>query len=759
MSRQSLEREVNISNLDILRQTRTATDSILEATEQLSLQVIGNRDMDGFIDHEIDISKFAHVQVIKNLSSSMETLFQGAQYVERISVCSILSKVAVSTGAGMYSVLDNENVERITKDYKYSSSKMWLVQEKGSLDENRGSIQLIQFINSDNNYPIGFVTITLKSEETSKLIQEFYIRQKGFIMLLDEKGRSIINGNKNLGKPLGNLHLDALRVSGDEGYRKVNINGDNLLISYTTSKYNGWKYVALLPADELNGKAEVIRNVFMLICLFFTVISGIWAYAIAKGIYNPIFLIQSVLKGETPGNKKMEKLNLRKDEFGQINKEISRINSQLNSAKILNESVNEEKNALKGQLDENESKLKNYFLYRLICGDVSEKGEIEAQANFLNIPLNARFLVLILEFDKNFDEQTSVIEEKNKKVIKSGVLEMFENTIKRVALPIKVFFETVENRERLIGIISLKQEYETESTVQVLKVQCNFLQNIILSNFEFSISIAVGKMYQELHEIRKSYEEAVQAMKYKFLLGSNIIIFKEELDKNSMDKLQQYSYKKHLKNSLHSGNKGEVIKVLLNLKSNLKETNTPINECVFYFLDIINILIEYLNDLGYKYSQEIKELNSVFQEFGDRFESIDEATDWVYSFIERAFNKGNGADGHKVGRLVSGALIIIESEYHNDISLSYISDKLDVSEQYLSKVFRDEIGQNFKKYLTMYKIKKAKELLRNTDIQISEIVGMVGYNNHSQFTRMFRRLEGITAAEYRALYLNESQNT
>ena len=103
-------------------------------------------------------------------------------------------------------------------------------------------------------------------------------------------------------------------------------------------------------------------------------------------------------------------------------------------------------------------------------------------------------------------------------------------------------------------------------------------------------------------------------------------------------------------------------------------------------------------------------------------------------------------DNHSV---IDQVIQIVEQEYKTDISLEQIADRVFLSPSYLSYYFKKETGKNFVKYLTVYRLEKAKELLRTTDIKVVTISEMVGYLNSSYFCLLFKNYTGTTPIKYR----------
>ena len=88
---------------------------------------------------------------------------------------------------------------------------------------------------------------------------------------------------------------------------------------------------------------------------------------------------------------------------------------------------------------------------------------------------------------------------------------------------------------------------------------------------------------------------------------------------------------------------------------------------------------------------------------------------------------------------------------YKNISLRELAEnKYFVNYSYCSRLFSQETGMNFSKYLIQYRLKKAKTLLENKDMKISFIAFEVGYNDVSHFIQSFKKSYGLTPEEYRA---------
>ena len=85
----------------------------------------------------------------------------------------------------------------------------------------------------------------------------------------------------------------------------------------------------------------------------------------------------------------------------------------------------------------------------------------------------------------------------------------------------------------------------------------------------------------------------------------------------------------------------------------------------------------------------------------------------------------------------------------SSLSLSKISEEFHISENYFSFLFKKEVSENFSVYLEKLRMAKAKELVLESSISISELYQYTGYNNAASFRRAFKKKFGVSPKEMR----------
>lgn len=132
------------------------------------------------------------------------------------------------------------------------------------------------------------------------------------------------------------------------------------------------------------------------------------------------------------------------------------------------------------------------------------------------------------------------------------------------------------------------------------------------------------------------------------------------------------------------------------------------------------------------------ELNSAFSEL----------LVWIMQQTVRQID--TDTQGGKVRRVQPATIkAYIDVNYSQKISLELLATRFFVDKTYLARLFKEQYGVTLMEYLYSVRMTKAKELLRFTDETIERIGEMVGMDDSNYFSRVFKKVEGISPSEYR----------
>lgn len=134
---------------------------------------------------------------------------------------------------------------------------------------------------------------------------------------------------------------------------------------------------------------------------------------------------------------------------------------------------------------------------------------------------------------------------------------------------------------------------------------------------------------------------------------------------------------------------------------------------------------------------------------GTRYPKIEQ----LKEAIQKAFFSCMDIDarkGQQYSRIVRECIQILKANYcRPDISLTYAAEQINISPSYLSSAFNREVQSNIARYIINLRMEKAKELLMDRRLNISEIAVAVGFENKRYFSEVFKKEMKMTPREFR----------
>lgn len=147
--------------------------------------------------------------------------------------------------------------------------------------------------------------------------------------------------------------------------------------------------------------------------------------------------------------------------------------------------------------------------------------------------------------------------------------------------------------------------------------------------------------------------------------------------------------------------------------------------------------------------EEIFGLNFNYLKEINQFRSIEPLCNWLTRIMVRFIDFVFDLDKIKHADAIYKSIQYIQEHYTEKVTLDEVAGEVYLSSAYFSKIFKEEMNISFKNYLNSLRIDKSKSLLSNSDIQLIEIAGMVGYEDQSYFSKVFKKVTGFSPGKYR----------
>lgn len=147
--------------------------------------------------------------------------------------------------------------------------------------------------------------------------------------------------------------------------------------------------------------------------------------------------------------------------------------------------------------------------------------------------------------------------------------------------------------------------------------------------------------------------------------------------------------------------------------------------------------------------QEIFGFNNEYLQKIESFQSIDELSVWLTGIMHRFIDYTFDFSRIKHIDAVYKTMEYVRANYDKKLSLDEIAKNAFLSKAYLSSIFKEEIGESLTNYINRVRIEKSRVLLLDKEISLIDIANLCGFEDQSYFTRVFKKMVGISPKKYR----------
>jgi two-component system response regulator YesN len=422
-----------------------------------------------------------------------------------------------------------------------------------------------------------------------------------------------------------------------------------------------------------------------------------------------------------------------------VPKEIIKYVAELEEELDKEKRQSEELDNLRNQLKENLGLIKEKFFNDILAKRIGSRDFID-RVKFLNLNMyDPWFQVAIIDIVKYYYFTT----DEKKQLINYSIHKYLESEISKVEY--MEYFQV--NSSQFIILFNLKDNQEVETRELLYK-----LKKKIESKFNVCSVIGVGNKYEFFQNIRRSYFEASNSVKYGVLLGREDIVNIGDIDSTNASLDYLFDFDDFL------------IKLKLcevkDIQSQLNEVFDRIDSCEIYKFDIESFNLFCLKLVIYTLtalkeinidirSIDLNELNILTEIYHSR--SWQDVRDSIFNLINRVAAQIEEHRKLKTRNVIEKAKSIINDNYDKDISVKFIAEKLFLNPTYLGQLFKTETCMTINEYLNRVRINKAKALLKGTDLMIYEIAEKVGFSDSQYFSTVFKKIIGVTPKEYKEI--------
>ena len=300
--------------------------------------------------------------------------------------------------------------------------------------------------------------------------------------------------------------------------------------------------------------------------------------------------------------------------------------------------------------------------------------------------------------------------------------------------------------------------FKADSKEELLELQKSAIEKIeaVMKEYEHVRYFGgIGVPVNRLRELPVSFERASHAFAHRYLVEESRIInssdmkqsvYSDETDFDINDVSPKQLDRNKIREFLKTGDREESIYFV---EEFFKDLRTNAMKSVMFrqyiIMDAYFCVIDFLEGLQIPKS-EIEPLDIT----SGILQNEEAAMSYVVKIIAKALELRDKSASNRYGDVVDEVMAYIEKNYADEeLSLNLIASHVNFSPNHLSMVFSQQTGQTLIKYVTDYRMNKAKELLRCTNKKSSIVSMEVGYKDPHYFSYLFKKTQGMTPTQYR----------
>lgn len=269
--------------------------------------------------------------------------------------------------------------------------------------------------------------------------------------------------------------------------------------------------------------------------------------------------------------------------------------------------------------------------------------------------------------------------------------------------------------------------------------------------------VAVGSMTQRLSALPVCFEEVSRLWAYRYILPELHVltadtvgfltgtVTRHDLSDLDVSKLNP----KVITGVLESAEAQEILGFVDQYIYSLESALVSKPFCQYLMLSVRFTAIEYITALGISQKEFLASLTCL--DMLERTVTADDLKRYLSEVLLRAVELRDYAAGSQYRNLLKQAVNYIDTNFQReDMSLNRVAREVNISANYLSALFSQEMGTTFVEYLTARRMEKARELLHCSELRSGEIAVVVGYKDPHYFSFLFKKTQGCTPRDYRA---------
>lgn len=495
----------------------------------------------------------------------------------------------------------------------------------------------------------------------------------------------------------------SLPTDGMPGHETIRLEGGGQwVVTRLPSDYLPWQYILATDIQAVRPQSNILTASVIAITASTLLVIAFAFFFFTRRMYRPIARLVQQVAHEAPAADGT-------DEFTTLSSYIHQVRT---SHELLQQVQAEQK-----------SKYTRQFLLQLIDGNIIHDWAVR-RADTLGLSLSARYFCLfLLDAESTIGIDADMQDDEMRLVMMRDIAgEMFPPQHAYLS-------EVVDHRFLMLHTIDAPTPEQARAQAHA---QAARLMQVIAASLQSTPRCVIAGPFDDLMRLPDMYVEAAYTLQNRIGIGDDNIGY------STNEGLRKRAYSKEAYRELTQAvarREDAAIQAALGAYfAPLDAAGLPAEEVIFERLWVAtNILCQ--------------TMPPAFPSLQPLLSPDTDPAAWIF---ENIASSTSHASEYTAPLSISDMVIaLIGQEYQTPLTLEYCADRIGYHPSYVSRMFKQQTGTSFKEYLYLYRIQKSKEMLTQTDLQISEISSLLCYNNAQNFIRVFKKVVGVTPGVYR----------
>ncbi|GIQ70541.1 AraC family transcriptional regulator [Xylanibacillus composti] len=730
-SSSQVQKQVNVGEMQFIKQVNSNIEQILMTVNHTLTNLVDSTIMADVLRTPLRASDF---RIYNDLRKEISHLQAFDTKVEDVVLLNAEQNWLIKN-SGLYRMDEHADHQQFAAFFALEQSSAWVLldnqqfRDKISNSNCAYTVSLVKKlpVRKANKKALAFANIPACA--IAALIQAEESKE---VMIADASNRIIAHSDPVwIGKSLRDTGYfrDHAEWAGESGQYRVLYENHPYTVTYYQSEFNHWTYLSVVSIDELTRESKEIGLFTFAISMIIIAVSVCFVWLSSKRLYSPVHkLLQFITENGSEETRKS------KNELQIIEEHIRTLFSS--------------HSRMESEIKDHTQQIRTLFLNRLFTGAI-RAGELTERLAYFGLDRAATswrtMSVLTLQIDTLENTRYDLAD---MELLAFAVSNIVEETV-----PNEQRLPTVWLDHTLVLLLGTEKDADGWMNDYVYQVT-EQLQAHIQEYLGLSVSIGISLPFHAVKKAPRAYQEGMEALKHRMLLGKGVIIPFRNLNAGKHSMLYYYPAQAELElvDAIKIADRDEALKQLRVWMDKAFERARSPQEYQVSIMRLLNKLLVTQQEAGISYEQTGAYGSSFYEELLSLHmrEEIEEwFKDKVILPLLQVFSDRRDSQYHTISEQI---IDMIQQYYDTEITLEECASKLHYNANYLSSVFKKETGLTFSEYLTNYRLAMAKSWLIETNMTIREIAEKLKYNNPQNFIRSFRKLEGMTPGLYREKY-------